>query len=164
MRTGIPTISYSANLNPGRFVSSLSTFTRIPNDFKAFAIVSAASIISGEGFGIGTITTCVGASFGGNTKPSSSECVIIKPPMRRVEAPQDVAHTYSSLFSLFKNLTSNAFAKFCPKKCDVPACNALPSCIKASIQYVSTAPAKRSFAVLTPLITGIAIQFSAKSA
>jgi hypothetical protein len=40
---------------------------------------------------------------------------------------------------------------------------ALPSCIKASIQYVSSAPAKRSVFVY-PFITGIAMKFSAKSA
>ena len=31
---------------------------------------------------------------------------------------------------------SNAFAKFCPRLCDVPACSARPSPISASIEYV----------------------------
>ena len=89
---------------------------------------------------------------------------MISAPIRRVETPQEVAHTYSSLFSLFTNWTSNAFAKFCPKKCEVPLCNALPSCIIASMVYVSSAPAKRSLADFTPLTTGTAIYFSANSA
>ena len=43
----------------------------------------------------------------------------------------------------------------------MPACSALRSCIIASMQNVCTAPGKRSPAVFSPLITGIAIQFSA---
>ena len=45
----------------------------------------------------------------------------------------------------------------------MPACSALPSCISASMQRVSTAPAKRSFSVFTPWITGSAITSCAKS-
>ena len=89
---------------------------------------------------------------------------MISAPISRVDTPHDVAHTYSSLFSLFTNCTSKAFAKFCPRKCDVPLCSAFPSCIMASMVYVFRAPAKRSLADFTPLITGTAIYFSAKSA
>ena len=94
----------------------------------------------------------------------SSLCVMISAPIRRVDTPHDVAHTYSSSLFLLMNFTSNAFAKFCPRKCDVPDCNALPSCIIASMVKVSSAPAKRSLADFTPFITGTAIYFSAKSA
>ena len=59
---------------------------------------------------------------------------VVSAPINLVETPQEVAQTCSCFPSLVANFTSKAFAKFCPKKCDVPACNALPSCIKASIQ------------------------------
>ncbi len=85
-------------------------------------------------------------------------------PIRRVDTPQEVAHTCSNLPSLLVNCTSNALAKFCPRKCDVPACNALPSCINASMVKVSSAPAKRSLSLLLPITTGTAIQFWANSA
>ena len=55
-------------------------------------------------------------------------------------------------------------AKFCPKKCEVPACSALRSCIIASMVKVDSAPGKRSAAVFSPTMTGIAKKFSAKSA
>ena len=53
-------------------------------------------------------------------------------------------------------VTSKALAKFWPRKCEVPLCSAQPFCMSASIVYVSSAPAKRSEADLTPLTTGIA--------
>ena len=59
------------------------------------------------------------------------------------------------------NVTSKAFAKFCPRKWEVPDCRALPSCIIASMAYVSTAPANFSAAVFTPASTGNAIHSSA---
>ncbi len=113
---------------------------------------------------IGTMTTCIGASFGGSTSPLSSECVIMSAPISLVETPHDVAQTYSGLLSLLRYVTSNAFAKFCPRKWLVPLCRALPSCIIASIVYVSRAPAKRSVSLFTPCTTGTAMYFSAKSA
>ena len=85
-------------------------------------------------------------------------------PMRRVDTPHDVAHTYSGLFSLLRYVTSKLFAKFCPRKWLVPLCRALPSCIMASMVYVSRAPAKRSVSLFTPCSTGTAIHFSANSA
>ena len=84
----------------------------------------------------GQMTTCVGASRGGTTSPLSSEWVMMSPPMSRVETPQLVAQANSSLLSSVLNFTSNAFAKFCPRKWLVPACSALPSCIIASMQSV----------------------------
>ena len=126
-------------------------------------LLVTASSCSGL-FAIGIMTTCIGASFGGSTKPLSSEWVMMSAPIRRVDTPHDVAHTYSGLFSLLRNVTSNDFAKFCPRKWLVPLCRALPSCIIASMVYVSRAPAKRSVSDLTPCMTGTAMYFSANSA
>jgi len=50
----------------------------------------------------------------------------------------------------------DAFAKFWPRLCDVPACSALRSCIIASTENVCTAPGNRSAAVFSPWITGTA--------
>ena len=89
---------------------------------------------------------------------------MIRAPIRRVDTPHEVAHTYSGLLSLLRNVTSNALAKFWPRKCDVPLWRAFPSCIIASMVYVFKAPAKRSVSLFTPCTTGTAIHFSAKSA
>ena len=83
---------------------------------------------------MGTITTSIGASRGGRTRPLSSECAMMIAPMRRVEEPQDVAHTWSRVLSFVWKVTSNAFAKFWPRKWDVPACSDFLSCIMASMQ------------------------------
>ena len=48
-------------------------------------------------------------------------------------------------------------------KCDVPDCKLFPSRIMASIVYVATAPAKRSFSVFLPVNTGIARHVSINS-
>ena len=61
---------------------------------------------------------------------------MIRPPTRRVDAPQLVAQACSRTPFSVVNVQSNAFAKFCPRKCDVPACRALPSCIIASMHSV----------------------------
>ena len=89
---------------------------------------------------------------------------MIRAPIRRVLTPQEVAQTYSILPSLLVNWTSKDLAKFCPRKWDVPAWRALPSCIIASIVRVSRAPAKRSLGLLWPTMTGRAITLRAKSA
>ena len=52
------------------------------------------------------------ANLGGIMSPSSSECAIIRPPIRRVLTPQEVPHTYSSFPSLLEYCTLKAFAKF----------------------------------------------------
>ena len=57
-----------------------------------------------------------------------------------------------------------ARAKFWPRKWLVPACSALRSCIIASMLNVRSAPGKRSPAVFSPLITGMAIHCSANVA
>ena len=58
----------------------------------------------------------MGASFGGRTSPASSECVMIKAPIKRVDTPHEVAQTNSCLPSRVANFTSNARAKFWPRK------------------------------------------------
>lgn len=82
----------------------------------------------------GSITTCAGARRGGSTSPSSSEWVITMPPISLVETPQLVVHAYSCEPLSERNFMPLAFAKFCPRKCDVPACKAFLSCIIASMQ------------------------------
>ena len=89
---------------------------------------------------------------------------MIRAPIKRVDTPHEVAHTYSSFPSALVNCTSKALAKFCPRKWEVPACKAFPSCISASIVKVSRAPANRSLSLFEPIMTGTAIQFCAKSA
>src|SRR5260370_37711047 len=55
-------------------------------------------------------------------------------PMTRVERPQDVVQQCCNCPFWSRYLTSKAWAKFCPRKWDVPDCNALPSPIIASIE------------------------------
>jgi hypothetical protein len=45
---------------------------------------------------------------------------MMTPPMSRVETPHDVVQTCWSVLSRPWNWISNAFAKFCPRLCDVP--------------------------------------------
>ena len=59
---------------------------------------------------------------------------MISPPTSRVDTPHDVVQAYSCSPLSAENLISWALAKFCPRKCDVPACSALRSCIIASIE------------------------------
>ena len=89
---------------------------------------------------------------------------MIKAPISRVETPHEVVQQNSSAPETLANLMFWAFAKFWPRKCDVPAWRALPSCIIASIESVSTAPGNRSPAGFGPLITGMARSRSAKVA
>ena len=88
---------------------------------------------------------------------------MIRAPTMRVERPQEVCHTYSRSPASFWNVTSKALPKFCPRSWLVPDWRALPSCIIASMVRVSRAPAKRSWALLIPRTTGIAIISLAKS-
>ena len=81
---------------------------------------------------MGTMTISMGASFGGTRSPLSSPCVMTRPPIIRVLTPHDVFQANAiSPFSSW-NCSSKALEKFCPRLCDVPACNALLSCIIAS--------------------------------
>src|SRR3990172_11275561 len=93
---------------------------------------------------MGTTITWSGARRGGQIRPLSSECVITSPPISRVDTPHDVLHTYSQSPVVVWYRTSNAFAKFFPRLCDVPAWSARVSCIRASMAYVRTAPANFS--------------------
>ena len=123
-RSGTPRISYSANFHPGVWLSSASSFTRMPAAFNSAAISShLGSTVSFQvPRGIGTITTWKGAMAGGRIKPLSSPCVMITPPIRRVDTPHDVVHACCSVLSRPWNWISKALAKFCPRLCEVPAC------------------------------------------
>ncbi len=113
---------------------------------------------------IGMITTCVGATAGGSTSPLLSPCTMMIAPIMRVVKPQLVWWTYCSWLSLSVYWMPNARAKPSPKLWLVPDCRDFPSCIRLSMVYVAFAPAKRSFAVFSPLITGIAKTSLQKSA
>ncbi len=95
--------------------------------------------------------------------PLSSPWVMMTPPMSRVDTPHDVVQACWSVLSRAWNVMSNAFAKFCPRWCDVPACSARPSPISASIEYVRSAPANFSLSLFNPSSTGIASSVSARS-
>ena len=82
---------------------------------------------------IGMIIVCTGAILGGNTSPLSSPCTMMIAPMIRVDIPHEVSYTGESLFSLFVYSIPKAFANPLPKLWLVPDCNALQSCINASI-------------------------------
>ena len=88
---------------------------------------------------------------------------MMTPPIRRVETPQLVVLQSVSVPASSWNLIFCASAKCVPRKCDVPACSALPSCIIASMDQVATAPGKRSFSGFSPAITGMANMSSAKA-
>ena len=149
---------------PGLRFHRSSTCTRTPAARSSLTASSTKTISSACPSGsltgplgeMGTTTACVGATAGGSTRPESSECDMMSAPTSRVLTPHEVAHTRScELVSVWK-VTSKALAKFWPRKCEVPLCSAQPFCMRASIVYVSSAPAKRSVADLTPLTTGIA--------
>jgi len=110
--------------------SYLTLIPSVRSDFSKGSTVAEITANCSADLNTGTITTWTGASFGGRTSPLSSECAMIRAPIKRVETPHEVAHTYSSWFSLLRNFTSNALAKFCPRKWEVPVCNAFPSCIR----------------------------------
>ena len=82
--------------------------------------------------------------------------------MRRVLTPQLVVQANSSLPSRDWNLMPLAFAKFCPRKCEVPAWMALRSCTMASMHSVCTRPGKRSLSLFSPVMTGSARYSRAK--
>ena len=83
---------------------------------------------------IGTTTACTGASCGGSCRPWSSPCVMITPPISRVDTPHEVCQTCWRTPCSSWNVMSKTFAKFWPRSCEVPACSALPSCIIASME------------------------------
>mmetsp|Transcript_77451 Transcript_77451/g.222692 ORF Transcript_77451/g.222692 Transcript_77451/m.222692 type:complete len:243 (-) Transcript_77451:169-897(-) len=115
-RSGTPLRSHSKYLAPGRMFSRWSTLTRTPAAFMLATASSTALFTEAASSGvlpmIGTTTTWIGATAGGSTRPASSECVMIRAPMRRVETPQLVAHTSERPPSESWNSTSNARAKF----------------------------------------------------
>ena len=102
-------------MNPGE-LSVSSIFTRKPAAFNCCCNSSNFSKMDGFFFHgpTGIKTTCVGATFGGNTNPCSSPCVIINEPIKRVETPHEVVCAYTCSFSFVKYLISNASANFVP--------------------------------------------------
>ena len=62
------------------------------------------------------------------------------PYLKLITSEHSVQPKYTEYVKTFLDMISpcvdiyNDFAKFCPRKCEVPACNALPSCIIASMQ------------------------------
>ena len=72
-------------------------------------------------------------------------------PIVRVVMPHEVVQTYWRWPSSPWNWMSKAFAKFCPRLCEVHIWSALPSCIIASRQYVRSAPGNFSRRDFTPL-------------
>ncbi len=84
--------------------------------------------------GIGTITTSVGAIFGGMRRPRSSPCVMISAPSMRHDIPHDVVQQNCCVWSSAANVMSYARAKFWPSSCEVADCSARPSGISASIE------------------------------
>mmetsp|Transcript_103338 Transcript_103338/g.316260 ORF Transcript_103338/g.316260 Transcript_103338/m.316260 type:complete len:302 (-) Transcript_103338:643-1548(-) len=149
MRKGTPLRSHSKYLSPGFKPTRSSTCTRMPwastVSRNALAASKMAFCVSAFLWNKATMTTWMAATAGGRTRPVSSECAMIVAPISRVDTPQDVAHTYlKSPVSSVWYCTSKALAKFCPRKCEVPAWMAMPFCASASIVYVSSAPAKRS--------------------
>ncbi len=81
---------------------------------------------------------------------------MMRPPTSRVDAPHEVVQASSRFSSFVWKVMPLARAKFCPRKWLVPAWSAFRSCIMASMQYVSTAPGKRSLSVFLPRRTGMA--------
>ena len=82
---------------------------------------------------MGTTMAWIGASRGGRISPWSSPCTITIAPTRRVLTPQEVVQQYWSWLFLSKYRISNARAKFCPKKWEVPICRAFLSPIIPSM-------------------------------
>ena len=80
------------------------------------------------------LAAAIGASAGGRISPSSSLCVMISAPIRRVLTPQDVVQQYCRALSGSRYLMSKARAKFWPRLWLVPICSALPSCMRPSMQ------------------------------
>ena len=141
--------------------------TRIPAFVSVVAMAFAASATAALSLffcAMGTTTTCMGASAGGSRSPASSPCVMMIPPMRRVETPQEDWYTCRVSPFSSRKVVSNALEKFWPRLCDVPACSALPSPIIASMVYVQSAPANDSTRDLRPTMTGIAATVSANRA
>ena len=94
---------------------------------------SAFSATPGLWVAIGTMTTWIGATAGGSTRPLLSPWVMMMAPMMRLDMPQDVWNGYWKLLSRAVYLISNARENPSPKKWLVPLCSALPSCMSASM-------------------------------
>ena len=80
-----PFCSHSKCLAPGRKLVAIVEHDAEPRVLRirgaACRPASTTLARSSSLLKIGTITTWMGASFGGSTRPSSSECVMISPPI-----------------------------------------------------------------------------------
>jgi hypothetical protein len=85
-------------------------------------------------------------------------------PIMRVLSPQLVVQAYSISLFWSRNLMSNAFAKFWPRKWLVPDCSAQPFPIIASmVVAVDGAGELLALALACPGMTGMAASLMAKS-
>jgi hypothetical protein len=135
-RSGTPRSSHSLNFQPGRLRSRSSSITRTPRAASSSRISCAfGSTVSFQlPRGIGTITTWYGRDARRQDQPA---VVAVRhddaADQPRGHAPRRRPHVLHDLSRAW-NWMSNAFAKFCPRLCDVPACSARPSPISASIE------------------------------
>ena len=162
-RTGTPFLIHSQFfVPPPASRRSVSTRTGSPkavcprNCTASFSAASSTATRDSSLVRTGRMTICEGATRGGKTSPSSSECAMISVPMSRVLTPQLVVQASWRLPSRAANSMPEAREKFCPRKCEVPAWMALRSCTMASMQRVLTAPGKRSLSDFSPVKTGSA--------
>ncbi len=139
---------------------------------KSRARMSAASLLRRLQHGfvfssgvlkIGTMTTWIGASRGGSTSPWSSLCVMMRPPISRVDTPQLVAQAYSSLPSWFWNCHVERLGEVLAEemaraRLAAPCCPASSPRCRACRRRRGTSGPRSS----DPTSTGIAIHSSAK--
>ena len=74
-------------------VSPPRSTQRVPQCSTASRMNARTFSLSSSLRKIGTIATWTGATFGGSTRPSSSECAMISAPTWRVDMPQEVCQT-----------------------------------------------------------------------
>ncbi len=79
------------------------------------AASSTAARVSSFGV-MGRMTTCVGATRGGSTRPSSSACAMMSVPISRVLMPQLVVHANSSLPARDWNLMPAGVREILPEE------------------------------------------------
>ena len=113
-RRGTPFISYSANFQPADW-SEASILARMPAAFRRFMTASLASRTPSLCWATGMMITWVGAMRGGSTRPLLSPWVMITPPMRRVDTPQEVWKGLWGWLSLPAKVMPKARAKPSPK-------------------------------------------------
>ena len=88
-RRGMPFISYSAAFQPMDW-SEASILARRPAAFSRSSRAVAASRTPSLCWATGMTITWVGAIRGGRTRPLLSPWVMMRPPISRVDTPQEV--------------------------------------------------------------------------